>query len=196
MQSIVTLRKSLGLSQHDLARLAGISRATVAQVETGRRNIPNILLVKLGELQRRLVAGEADGLPAGFAVALPEPEEFAAVREAQRLDEEKTLFKLRAERDKLITKLMRMETLHTAALRAMQIAARERLLFEGITSYIEPLEAAHAAALADWQRSHPLLQRPLRLRIAELDAGILLRESWLATQQTPESTDHPIPPAQ
>jgi transcriptional regulator with XRE-family HTH domain len=195
MQSIIALRKALGLSQQDLARMAGVSRAVVSMAESGHRNIPNILLVKLGELQRRLAAGEADGLPAGFAEALTEPEEFAAVREAQRLEEEKTLFKLRAEREKLITKLTRMETLHTTALRAMQIAARERVLFEGIPSYIEPLEAAHAAALADWQRSHPLLQRPLRLRIAELDAGILLRESWLATGHSPNPSSDPTSPA-
>jgi len=46
---IANLRKEKGLSQVELAKILGIGKSTIAHYEVDKRQVPNILLVKLAD---------------------------------------------------------------------------------------------------------------------------------------------------
>jgi transcriptional regulator with XRE-family HTH domain len=171
MQKITELRKSLGLSQDELAQMAGVSRAAVSMAESGHRAIPNALLVKLGEIQRRLNAQVADDLVV--------PEQFVAEFEAQRKEVQKGLDKLIQQHDKTRERLNRMEFNYRSAALALEVAAREHHLFADVPSYLSKIEASLQAAMDDRERNHPVRQQLIRLKLAEQEACIALRTQWL-----------------
>lgn len=59
---IARVRKLQGLTQEDLSLLAGIDRAYIARIETGRANPSIMILNKIAKVLRRKVFNLIDGV--------------------------------------------------------------------------------------------------------------------------------------
>lgn len=97
MDELVRVRKSKGLSQRELAELAGVSPSTVYEIETGRR--PNVrgstihkiavaLDVSIMELRRGEVSSWRQELAARIESQPPDPEDELTIDEIYELADE------------------------------------------------------------------------------------------------------------
>jgi transcriptional regulator with XRE-family HTH domain len=182
MSAISTLRKQLGFSQDELARLAGVSRSAIALAESGRRKLPTAVLMRMGELSAQLQEK---------AVSLSDNDDaqLRDFRLEQQAKEQSELQHLITMREKLQAQLAKLQRQHAGACAALQLLERERLLFADIPTQLKRLDRMSEAAQADWRRSHPLHQRPMQIKLAELDARIATRQQLL-NDYTP--TENPL----
>ncbi len=54
-QGLVTVRIRLGLSQNQMAEKLGVSKATISMAECGQRTLPTAALLRLVELELKMV---------------------------------------------------------------------------------------------------------------------------------------------
>ncbi len=163
----------MGMTQLHFAHVLGISRANIAMVEVGQRELPNPAFLKLLQLQR-------------LSEGAPVQEDFPNELENKK-DEIESLIAstkfLVSKRQKLLDhakrKLEKMKTDYMGASVAIRLMNDELTLFEGIEAYTSKMQSRIAHAEKVKSRSHPIHQRVLQLRVNELESLVVLSQTEL-----------------
>ncbi len=165
MNYIKIARNEMGLSQHALAEMLGISRAQISLAELDQRELPHKVVIKLSKLKNGM-----DGLPIdSSAIDLEIPE---TMQEKYRLDLMKKI-----SRDEIVLKRVEkkwnaLAQKHAVVNSVMQMILKEKKKFEGAPLYESRLNEKLQWQKKVWLATHPIVQDEIKCQMNILRAKL------------------------
>ncbi len=155
------IRLLFGLTQSEMAELIDVSRAKLAQAETGISGLNHLALDRLREL---------DLAQASFDETLPEDAELALQKETEKIKRRYDLVieNKQAELQNVIEELEKMRSNHLAAKKSLKIFSEEINIFRGVPSRKKKLMTIYENTLQTFLSSAPCYQQILEVRIESL----------------------------
>ena len=173
MENIREIRKAIGLSQHELADMLGLSRSLLSLVETGQRHMPTSALLRLTQLR---ISTEQNPALVSAEENPPAEDDALFIREEIQLRLDRTI----ALRENLQRARHDMSRRFLAAELGAAMLQKEMALYEGVTRVTQKLEARLSRQLRIRENAAPRKQLLLQLRIDELSALIAWYESKIS----------------
>jgi transcriptional regulator with XRE-family HTH domain len=173
MENIREIRRAIGLSQHELADMLGLSRSLLSLVETGHRRLPTSALLRLTEMR---ISTEKS--PEHFleekAEATEQDAHFIHDEIQLRLDRAVSL------RENIQRELDDMTRRYLGAELGAAMLQKEMALYEGVPRVTQKLQGRLSRQLRIRENAAPGKQLLLQLRIDELSALIALYQSKIS----------------
>ncbi|MFN8699719.1 MAG: helix-turn-helix domain-containing protein [Flavobacteriales bacterium] len=173
MENIREIRRAIGLSQHELADMLGLSRSLLSLVETGHRRMPTSALLRLTEMRISTEKNHA---------LVSEEENVAAEDDVHFIREEIQLRLDRAIslRENIQRELDDMTRRYLGAELGAAMLQKEMALYEGVPRVTQKLQGRLSRQLRIRENAAPGKQLLLQLRIDELSALIALYQSKIS----------------
>ncbi len=182
MSFLKTTRLALGLSQHGLAEILGISRSHLALAELGDREIPDEALLRLAKLKN--VGTKIDNSSADNPFITVRQEEYLQELEKKIELENKSL--LLAEE-----KLNYLSKKHSGACVSLVLIEEEKKMFGSLSSYGSQLEEKYEAQKQLWMATHPVVGDEVKLSIRIIQSKLEIYRAEVERIRTALKNDHP-----
>jgi transcriptional regulator with XRE-family HTH domain len=174
MYTLKQVRMLLGISQKTLAIYLDVSTSLLAMAEKGNRILPTTALLKLNDLQLRMLPNKS---LAKHSSIIPHIQKHQATYTKQLQQQHKALqYQIKLQQKKLET----LQIQHQQALAALGLAANQPQKLKKIKdkdhAWWQVLELTAAATL---KKTHPLIQATLQIKINSLQQeATALKKLW------------------
>jgi transcriptional regulator with XRE-family HTH domain len=181
MEDVKNIRQKLGMNQELFANVLGISRVQLAQIEGSRRKLSTNSLIKLGDLEI------AQRLRPEFQPDEDNLHVLVAKRDAYLTELTRRLENQEKQFDKLQAQLARNEQKFARACEALRMITEEQKLFEGVSKYQQNLQTQYDSYMKVYLTTHPNSCLDLKLKIKEVEAGIIILKEEMGSFNQNES---------